>query len=203
MGAWGTGSFENDAALDFVALIKRTKKSTRVARLKVAFEDYLNFDLDLKSGRNIQQLSESDIADIVASRTTTLDWYQSTGQEFPFHVLPEFASEESMRAWVADLSEPEVIDGNDQASRVIAAASILVSRRSGIVAEATPNVALDCSNDELEALCYSAVTALEAILTNKLLAVSWGKPEWEEISSGIKNMISALSPNDAVKGTSV
>lgn len=203
MGAWGTDPFENDAALDFVAVIKRTKKSSRVSRLKVAFEDYLKFDLDLKSGRNIQQLSESDIADIIASRTTTLDWYQSTGQEFPFHVLPQFASEDSMKEWVADLSEPEFIDGNDQASRAIAAASMLASKRSGIAVKTNPSLELDCSDEELEALCHCAVAALNAILTNTLLPVSWGKSEWEEISSGIENVIFVLSSNNAIKGTSV
>jgi Domain of unknown function (DUF4259) len=198
MGAWGTGSFENDAALDFVAAIKRAKKTSRAARLKVAFEEYLQFDLDLKNGKNIQQMSSSDIADLIASRNSTLDWYQSTGQEFPFHVLPQYASEESIKAWVADLSEPQIIDGNDQASRAIAAASILVSKRSGVIVKTTSNIDLDCSDDELEALCYPAVAALEAILTNTLLADSWGNSEWEEISADIKNMISVLSPNSAI-----
>ncbi|MBL8300186.1 MAG: DUF4259 domain-containing protein [Rhodanobacteraceae bacterium] len=197
MGAWGTDPFENDAAADFVALLRRTRKANRLGLIRNAFEECDRVCLLIKQGNITSSLSESDIDELKSSRLLNLEWYRQNGQEFPFHVLPEYASEE---AWIKHASSPVAVDGSDEALRAIAAAQILAEN----ICERTANgraVALpELTTEQRAELSGIAINTLECVLTNDALAEAWGQ-EWGEVSSGISQMVNALTPNYAFKPT--
>lgn len=189
MGAWGTEPFENDTAADFVALLRRTRKANRPGSIRKAFEECERVCLLIKQGGITSALSESDIEELKSSRIANLEWYRQNGQEFPFHVYPEYASE---AAWIEHVSTPVAVDGSDEASRAIAAAQILVENMCDGSAKVRATVLLELTPEQRAELSGIAIRTLELVLANEVFAESWGQG-WEDVASGLSQIVDALT----------
>jgi hypothetical protein len=196
MGAWGTDPFENDTAADFVALLRRTRKANRLGLIRTAFEECDRVCLLIKQGNITSSLSESDIDELKSSRIANIEWYRKNGQEFPFHVLPEYASEE---AWIKLASTPVVVDGSDEALRAVAAAQILAENICERSANGRAVALLELTTEQRAELSGLAINTLQCALTNDAFAEACGQ-EWGEFSSGISRIVNALT-NYAFKPT--
>lgn len=197
MGAWGTGPFENDTAADFVALLKRTKKVNRPNLIRTAFDECSRVCLLIKQESINLSPSEDDIKELKLSRIANLEWYRQNGQEFPFHVFPEYASED---AWIAHVSTPVAVDGSEEAFRAVAAAQILAENICERGGKRRAVVLLELTREQRTELSCIAISTLKIALANDALAEAWGQ-EWNEISSGISRMVDALTSGDTHKPT--
>mgnify|MGYP002777429437 CR=1 FL=1 len=190
MGAWGTDPFENDTAADFVALLRRTRKANRLGLIRTAFEECDRICLLIKQGTITSSLSERDIDELKSSRIANLEWYRKNGQEFPFHIFPEYASEE---AWIKHASTPVAVDGSDEALRAIAAAQILAENICERSSKGRAVPLIELTTDQRAELSGIAINTLECVLTNDVFAEAWGQ-EWGDVSSGILLIDNALMP---------
>ena len=140
-------------------------------------------------------MSESDIDELKASRIANLEWYRQNGQDFPFHVFPEYASED---AFIEYARTPVAVDGSDEALRAIAAAQILAENIWEPSAQGRAVALPELTTEQRAELSGIAINTLELALANDAFAEAWGQ-EWGEFSSGISRIVNALTPNTAFK----
>jgi hypothetical protein len=172
MGAWGTAPLENDGALDFLGDLGDVRKAGRAAKVRAAFDAYLDFDRRLQAGDNVSVMSAEETAELLASREAALE---ANAHDLAglFALMPEYATPERWAAYVRTMAQPQVEDGSLEAEHAIGAAWAVAARLGAVPAGDQAHHLQALSPAELSALAALAQPALQAIVANPLLRASW------------------------------
>lgn len=190
MGSWGAGILENDAALDFLDKLKKSRKTKRLKIIADTIERYNSFHERVLSGTNVSVLSESDIADLWKSRDQTLAYYTSIGEPPPIEYFPQLESVESYAKFVEELSVPRFEDGFEEASQILVGAFLLRSALAGLTHN--KSVLAHVPRVELVQLAKRMAAGILLILDNPLLPEAWGPEAYAVLVANVKEIASGL-----------
>lgn len=189
MGAWGVEPLQNDTALDFLDALRKAGKSQRLARVQAAVDAYRQFHRKLEAGANVNVLSEADVADLWHSFHDTHAWYRSIGEAPPLDLLPEMADETAYAAWIEELRAPQVDEGSNEASQLLASAHVLLEaldRSSGLLAH--------LGTEQLRPIARDCAQAIGLLMGNTLYARTWSPTHYQALAEHARGMAARLAP---------